>query len=231
MTVAEASLASIAIFRDLPPGDLESLAQRCTWRRFDSDQQIVGHLDETRDVYFIVQGKVRVIVYSFAGKEVTFRDIPAGELFGELSALDGQPRSANVVALEPSLTAALSNEAFNEIVETHPEVAKALLMRLTQQVRGLTDRIFEFSTLAVKNRIHAELLRLAQDAAEDDNTAMITPVPKHAEMASRLSTHREAVTRELTQLAQSGLLERRKEGLLIRDLERLGRMVEEVQGL
>ena len=231
MKVAEASLADVAIFRDLPAADLEALSQRCTWRRFDSDQQIVGHLDDTRDVHFIVRGKVRVIVYSFAGKEVTFRDIPAGELFGELSALDGQPRSANVVALEPSLTAALSNEVFNEIVDSHPKIAKALLLRLTQQVRGLTERIFQFSTLAVKNRIHAELLRLAEASCDDGNTAMITPVPKHAEMASRLSTHREAVTRELTQLAQNGLLERRKEGLFIRDLERLGRMVEEVQGV
>jgi DNA-binding GntR family transcriptional regulator len=85
------------------------------------------------------------------------------------------------------------------------------------------------STLGVKNRIHAELLRLAQRKMKDGKTAVISPAPTHADIASRVSTHREAVTRELNQLAHIGLLERRPGALFVADVPTLARMVEEVR--
>jgi len=82
----------------------------------------------------------------------------------------------------------------------------------------------------VKNRIHVELLRLACDHMRDERTAVISPAPTHADIASRVSTHREAVTRELNHLAQSGLVERRSRTLIIHDVPRLTHMVQEVLG-
>ncbi len=109
-------------------------------------------------------------------------------------------------------------------------VAEATLKRLTNQLRVLSERVFEFSTLTVKNRIHAELLRLARDHMRGENTAAISPAPTHAHIASRVSTHREAVTRELNDLARAGLIERRHGVLIIRDVNHLIRMVREVVG-
>jgi CRP-like cAMP-binding protein len=114
-----------------------------------------------------------------------------------------------------------------EILESHPSATAIMLKQLTRQVRALTERVFEFSTLAVKNRIHAELLRLARDHMVDDVTAVIVPSPTHADIASRISTHREAVTRELTELSRQGLVERRHGSLVVRDVPRLERMVRE----
>ncbi len=225
-----ASLLRIDILRDVAEGDLDDLAKRCQWRRYSRDQQILGYGDESQDVFFLVRGRVRAINYSLAGKEVSFRDIEAGDTFGEFAAIDGQPRSANVVALEDSLLASMTSKVFWDVLTRHPEVAAATLKRLTAQVRSLTERVFEFSTLAVKNRIHAELLRLARDHPDGDNQAVISPAPKHAEIASRLSTHREAVTRELNELAHSGLIERRERTLVITDMAQLEHMVEEVLG-
>jgi CRP-like cAMP-binding protein len=96
------------------------------------------------------------------------------------------------------------------------------------QIRVLTTRVFEFSTLAVNNRIQAELLRLARQAGGvDGNIATIEPAPKHAEIASRISTHREAVAREISRLEALGLLQRKSRRIIITDLRRLARMVEE----
>src|SRR3546814_17818984 len=81
----------------------------------------------------------------------------------------------------------------------------ALLTSLIGTVRTLSERIFEFSTLAVKNRIHSELLRLAREGEHVGKTAHISPAPTHADIASRISTHREAVTRDLNELTKSGL--------------------------
>lgn len=224
------ALGEIAIFREVAEDELEALAHRCHWRRFSRDQQILGYGDDSHDVFFVVQGRVRAINYSVGGKEVSFRDIDAGDTFGEFAAIDGQPRSANIVALDESLIASMTSGIFWDALRDHPEVAAATLKRLTAQVRSLTARVFEFSTLAVKNRIHAELLRLARDHMAEDNVAVISPAPKHADIASRVSTHREAVTRELNDLAHHGLIERRERSLVISDVAQLEHLVEEVLG-
>lgn len=204
------------------------MAQRCRWRRYGPNEQIVGYQEENRDVFFVVSGRVRVTLFSASGKEVTFRDLNAGEMFGELAAIDGQPRSANVIALTDSLIASLSGEAFWQVLREQPEVAAVTLKRLVANVRDLSERVFEFSTLTVNNRIHAELLRLAQAHRRDEEHAIIAPAPTHAEIASRVSTHREAVTRELSRLAQAGVIERRPGKLLVLDVRRLRHMVENV---
>jgi CRP-like cAMP-binding protein len=224
------TLDGIELFENFSVRDLKAVAKRCHWRQYTADQQIVGHLDQTRDVFFIVESSVRAVIYSPAGKEISFRDISAGDMFGEFSAIDGQPRSAHVIALTDSLIASLSADEFWQVLRDYPIVAEATLKRLTKQLRILSERVFEFSALTVKNRIHAELLRLARDHSRGANKAAISPVPTHAEIASRVSTHREAVTRELNDLTRAGLIERRHGVLIIRDVEHLARMVEEVRG-
>ncbi len=222
------TLSDIELFGGLADQDIEALNRACGWRRYEADQHIVGHQDPTTDVYFIVSGQVRVIVYSPAGKEVAFRDMGAGMSFGELSAIDGEPRSANVFALTPSLLASMKADAFRKVLRDHPEVAANAMLNLAGLVRRLSDRVVEFSVLAVKNRIHAELLRLARDHGAGANEAVISPAPTHADIASRVSTHREAVTRELNALARDGLFERRGGALVITDVARLARLVEKV---
>ena len=230
MEQTEETLAGIGILKHLPDRDLAQLAGRCQWSRYGANQQVVGYQDETKDVFFIVVGEVRVTIYSLSGKTVTFRDIGAGELFGELAAIDGKPRAADVVALTESLIASMPADVFLDLMRNDPEVSASIHRQLAGLVRSLTDRVFEFSTLAVKNRIHAELLRLARDHMRDENTAVISPVPTHAEIAARVSTHREAVTRELNALERAGLIERHGGTLIIPDFARLARMVEEVLG-
>src|SRR3546814_339533 len=97
-----------------------------------------------------------------------------------------------------------------------------------------TDTLFPYTTLfrslAVKNRIHSELLRLAREGEHEGKSARISPAPTHADIASRISTHREAVTRELNDLTKSGLLTRDGRTLIISDVEELERLVHEVTG-
>jgi CRP-like cAMP-binding protein len=121
---------------------------------------------------------------------------------------------------------------FWTVVEHYPQVAAAVMRHLVGLVRALSGRVFEFSTLAVKNRIHAELLRLAREVSRlNSATVLLSPAPTHAEIASRISTHREAVTRELNEMVRAGLIERRSGGLIICDIERLARLVEDVAEL
>ena len=226
MNDAMRSLSGIELFDGLTGSDRDALARLCRWHRYTAHQFIIGHQDETNDVYFIVGGQVRVTIFSPSGKEVSFADLPAGKSFGELAAIDSAPRSATVIALSDTVLASMSAETFRRALDDHPVVAAKMVQYLAGLVRKLSDRVVEFSVLAVRNRIHAELLRLARDQGFDGDTAVITPVPTHADIASRISTNREAVTRELNALARDGLIERRDGALVIVDVARLAQLVE-----
>lgn len=226
MSDAKPSLSGIELFESLGDSDRDALVRLCRWHRFAAHQFIVGHQDQTGDVYFIVEGRVRVTVFSPSGKEISFRDLAAGECFGELSAIDGGARSATVIALCDTVLASMSAQSFRRILRDYPDVAAKVMQNLVDLVRKLSERVFEFSALAVPNRIHAELLRLARDQGIEGNAAVVAPAPTHAEIASRISTHREAVTRELNALARNGLIERRDHAFVIPDIARLAKLVE-----
>jgi CRP/FNR family cyclic AMP-dependent transcriptional regulator len=224
------TLAGIELFSNLNAEDRERIVRHCKLHQVARNQGVVLVQDTTNDVYFIVSGLVRVTMFSVTGKEVAFRDMGPGEFFGDLSAIDGMPRSSTVMTLQDSLVLSMSSQAFWETLETYPSVSKAELCRLSALVRMLSDRVFEFSTLGVQNRIHAELLRLGLTHLEGDNRANISPAPRHADIASRISTHREAVTRELNHLENTGLIERSSGAIVILDMARLSKMVEEIKG-
>jgi len=222
-------LRGIALLEGLSVERLEALARECAWRSYRAGQRIISRAAADRDVHLIVSGRVRATTYSAAGKQVTFRDLAAGELFGEVAAIDDMPRSADVVALESALTASLSPAAFRKLLREEPAVAERVLRRLASLVRRMSERVIDLSTLGVHNRIHAELLRLARESGVKQNIARIDPAPKHADMASQVSTYREQVTRELSTLAKAGIVCKDGRALLIRDVKRLQTLVEEVK--
>ena len=76
------SLQGIELFKDLSADDLATLSERCRWRRYAAQEQIIHHLDKSRDVYFIAEGEVRAITYSLDGKEVTYRLIVKAAVLG-----------------------------------------------------------------------------------------------------------------------------------------------------
>jgi CRP-like cAMP-binding protein len=220
------TLADIAIFRELAPDVVAALSRRCRWRRYGAGQTILQYQDEGRDVFFILQGRVCAIYYSASGREVRFSDIPAGELFGEFAAIDGEPRTADIVSVTDTLIASMSAELFWEVLRSHDSVCAAILRRLTGITRANQRRVVEFSTLPVRSRLHAELIRMARMNAPDGGSAIISPAPTHAEIASRISTHREAVTRELNELARAKLIAKRGSDLIIHDTGTLESLIE-----
>lgn len=226
----DGALDGIALLAPLPASERAALARRCRWRRFRAGEQIIDHQGDTAEVCFIVAGRVRVVTHSASGREISFDDIEAGGFLGEMSAIDGQPRSASVVALtEGTVAAFLAPKPFLELVAGHPDLAVTVMRRLCRIARITTDRIVEMSTLGANNRVHAELLRLARRARREGPAAVIAPIPTHADIASRVGTTRETVARVLGELSRDGLVERRPGALAVLDLARLEALVEEVR--
>lgn len=229
-TSNERSLRGITIFEELPPAALAAIEKGCAWRTYRPGESVIDYLDSSSDVFFILSGEVRASIYSVEGKAVTFSDLGPGDMFGEYAAIDGAPRSAGIMASTPCLVASMTANIFRGLIESEPLLATTLLRQSVAKVRELTARIYEFSALAVNNRIQAELLRLTKLAQLSRNTAEIDPAPLHADVASRTSTHREAVTRELSRLSKLGIVERRGRVLIVRDVARLTAMVHEATG-
>ena len=228
-TAMATELAGIAILRGLAPAELAALSRRCRWRRYGAGQTILQHGDDGRDVYFVVHGRACAMYHSANGHEVRFGDLQAGDVFGEFAAIDRAPHMADVVCVTETLLAIMPGDLFREVLLRHESVCTAVLRRLTLIARTMSQRVIEFSTLPVRGRVHAELLRLARIDGTDrrPRVAVIAPAPTHADMASRISTHREAVSRELASLSRTGLIERRGSDLVLRDIAALAGMVEE----
>lgn len=228
-TTAE-TLNLIVVFRDLPIEDRQRLAEQICIRRCKPRELVITQDDNSTDVFFVISGHVRATLFSTNGKEVDFQDLGPSEMFGELSAIDDQPRSTHVVTLSESIIASMSRDDFWAALTTYPTVTRHTLLRLTGLVRMHCDRIFEYSTLGVKNRIHAELFRLAREVSSEDGEIEIIDAPTHSEIASRVATHREAVTRECKSLEAMGLIKWRPQQHIIKDVRALERMVKEVKG-
>ena len=210
--------ASTVFLSRLAEEDRAALAARWVVRHYQRDEMVIAHDESGRDVFFVLEGRARVTVFSERGRAVAFRDMEPGDIFGELAAIDGRVRSASVVALETMRAARLSDTAFRDIVKARPTFTWALLEHLSAQVRRLTDRVYEFSTLVVRKRLIRELLRLAETAEQGEGQALIAPAPTHFELAARISTHREAVSREMSALAKRKLIAKSGGNLVIRDL-------------
>jgi CRP-like cAMP-binding protein len=226
-----ATLDGILLFRDLSQKQRDDLARHCRFRRYTEGEHIIDGQSTGRDVFFVVSGAVRVVNYSPSGREVAFDDIPAGNYFGELAALDGGPRSAFVQSQVPgTVAAAMPPDIFIDLLLSNPRVALEIMRRLARVIRFSTERIMDLSTVGANNRVHAELLRLAQATQHDGRQAVISPIPHHADIASRVSTTRETVARVFSELTRAGMLERGKSALVVLDLRRLAELVEDLRG-
>ncbi len=224
------ALRRISLLDGLSEACLDGLAQQCAWHNVMPHQALATRTEDRREVYFLVSGRVRVTTYSANGRQVTFRDCSAGEHFGDIAAIDGLPRSADVVALESGLVAGLAREHFLALLRDEPRVALRVMHGLASLVRQLSERVIDLSTLGVHHRLHIELLRLAQQAGVKDNRARLDPSPRHAVLAGQISTNREQITRELNALLREGLLSKDDRALVITDIARLAAKVSQARG-
>jgi CRP-like cAMP-binding protein len=211
-------LQEIELFKGLDRLRLREIAAQCRWIRLRRNQYVVRRGATDQQVYFVIAGLVRIAAPAGRGRRIIFRDVGAGGLFGEQAALDARPHFADAQALRESLLASMRPEIFQAMLASDALVRERLLHRLTDSVRELADRLLELGAQPVQRRILIELLRFARAAAAGSGTVRIDPAPTHSDIASRVGTSREQVTRALSRLARQGLLGREGRALVLRDV-------------
>ena len=205
----------------LPDAARARLTELASIQTYQRDQAVIGHEEESSEVFFVFDGLARATIFSENGKIVAFRDIAEGEIFGELSAIDGAPRSASVIAVTDLRVGRLGQATFRQLVEEEPGFAWTVLQYLTGQVRSMTARITEFSTMLGSDRLLEELIRMAEATGAESGSVDVHPAPTHFDLAARISTHREAVSREMAKLGRNELIRKKPGGILAIDLDGL----------
>lgn len=227
--VEPARLDSVQLFEGLGETLMRNIERNVVWRRFARNEQIMGRDSDSRDVYFVVSGSVQVKNFSFSGREIALARVTSGGYFGELSAIDNEPRSANVIAAEQCLLASMSPSSFQALLAEHPEVGRRVMQRLARIIRICDERIMDLSTLGAVQRVYVELLRLAKPDAAVPSLWSIYPMPTQADIAGRASTTRETVARVLSQLTSAEIVSRKGKTLYLQEREKLQVMAERLE--
>jgi CRP/FNR family cyclic AMP-dependent transcriptional regulator len=226
----QTAMRELALLQSASKETLKRIDQEGRHVSYGKGQEILARSEDSDEVFILISGLAKVTVFSASGKAVNFRRVGPGEIFGEFAAIDGERRSATVEAAEATSVISIGSTLFRELMETDNAFMHAVMHHLVTMLRSLTARVVEFSTLAVTNRIHSEILRMASSSNPGGELYEINPAPTHSEIAGRISTHREAVSREISRLKQLGIVATRGRALVVKDLPRLERMVHDATG-
>lgn len=223
---AKRTLSNIEILSEAPPDVIHALENKCRWAVAEENQMIVDRDDESTEVFFITDGRVKVLDFLANDQEIALAELGPGTAFGELSAIDSSRRSARVTALEETTLAALPSRDFRNLLMECPGIAIMLLKRFAGLIRTLNNRVTSLSTLSPHQRVYFELLRMSEPNPAGDGTWMIHYLPKHEEIASWSGTSREDVAMAIGNLAREGIVGRKHKSLVIKDHGRLQMLVD-----
>lgn len=221
-------LAGIDLFEGVSEEDLLTIESECHFQRHKAGEEIFNRATDNRDVFFVIAGRVRIVNFSVSGREVAYAEIAAGTYFGELSAIDGEPRSASIVAFEDCLLASLERNAFLNVLRRHPATGLKVLQRMAGIIRTCDERIMDLATLSAYQRVYRKLLDMMRPDPVRADSWLIYPLPTQAEIASQASTTRETVARVLGQLSNEEIVERKGKTLYIREQKKLMILAERV---
>ena len=202
-------LRNIPIFTDLSDSDLNRIASKMVSRDYEKGQMILLE-ESTGETFFIMtSGTVKVTRLSDDGREVILALLGESDFFGEMSLLDGEGRSANIVANEDAEVMTLSRRDFLECLETYPKIAISLLEELAVRLRKSDQQIESLSLSDSEQRIGITLIRLAEERGTiKRGDVTVQNLPYQQDIANMAGTSRETVSRTLKLLEDKKLVKR-----------------------
>ena len=179
---------------------LQAMAERGGLKAFPSNAVLVNEEDDSDSIYILLKGKVKVYGAGANGREVVYTTLGAGEYFGEMT-LDGGPRSASVMTLEPTTCVVVTGANVRDFLGSHPDFALHLIRKLIALVRRSTDTVKRLALDDVYTRISKLLYELAE---EDAGRLVVSDKLTQQDIADRVGSSREMVSRIFKQLTIGG---------------------------
>ncbi len=202
---------AFCLFSDLPEPMVAELRPLAVRRMVPRNVMLFLQGDPGSSLYIVESGKLKAFVDDKRGNQVILNVIGPGEYFGELSLIDGGPRSASVVTLTDSTLSVIGQEPFQQFLSQHPVAALAVSRALVSRIRSLTDSVRDMALLDVYGRVVSKLRKLAEG---EEN--VIHPRPTHQELASMVGSSREMVSRIMRELITGGYVEQASTALYLK---------------
>jgi CRP-like cAMP-binding protein len=220
------SLRDCALFRDAGDPALAQVVGRLRQRRFRRNEVIFHQGDPGDSLHIVDEGSVKITLPSPEGDEAIIATLRQGDFFGELALLDGAPRSATAVALEPTTTLALPRDAFLELLDQDRGLRDALLTGLAHELRRVTGHVEELHFLDLAGRLAMRLSRLARDADPSSDEVRLDWPYTQSDLASMIGGTRQSVNKLLSELVNDGLVVLEPDALVIPSVSALLRTAE-----
>lgn len=214
-------LQTVSIFWDLKSKELGYIAEKMVARHYDNGNYIFLEDSDGEQCFFVLEGSVKVTRLSKDGREVILAMLNEGDFFGEMSLLDGESRSANVIALEKTEVLTLDRRDFLDVVNDYPQIAVQLLKELAGRLRKSDRQIASLSLSDAEKRIALCIIRFADEQGVIQNGKVSIPkTPIQQDIANMAGTSRETVSRALSILEKEGLIARNGRELMILDYKK-----------
>ncbi len=225
MATQTSILREVPIFTGLNDEDLDIIMRMTVRRTYPKNTMIVIEEDRGDMLYIIESGSVKITRLDDEGREVILAILGSSEFFGEMALLDGQGRSANVMAIDDSVLYTLHRRDFLDVLERFPTISILLLREMTSRLRKSDQQIKSLSLSDAEHRIGIAIHRFAEDMGIFKlGQVIINRLPYQQDIANMSGTSRETVSRMLKNLEQKGLVEREGRRLIIHDYAGFSRL-------
>jgi CRP/FNR family transcriptional regulator, cyclic AMP receptor protein len=214
------SLARCALFAGLSPEILRALEESSRVRHFPKGQIVCSEGDPGDSLIVLEEGQAKVCRFTFEGQEIVLSLVNAPVAFGELSLIDGAPRSATIVATTPVAVRLIERTKFNDLLEREPELARGLLHALARMVRATNERLVDLQTLDVPGRVAKWLLALSTLQSPIEGVAIPFTISQ-SDLAAELGATRVSVNRALKTFERRGIIKLERDRIVLRDPDSL----------
>jgi CRP-like cAMP-binding protein len=200
-------LRTVPIFSELSSEDIASLARLTSRRSCPKDTVVFFENEEGDSFFIIVDGRIKVTILGDDGREVILSVLGRGDFFGEMALLDNEPRSATAIAVEDTELLSLHRNDFQSVLSDNRSIMSALIKILTARLRRANHQISTLALLDVYGRVARVIVDTARDEGKRLKDGRIAfRRATHQEIANRIGTTRETVTRMLKDLERQGLI-------------------------
>ncbi len=218
-------LKNIPLFSELDDYDLQRIADLMVTKKYKKNNLIIFEDDLGSNLFFIKSGRVKISGISHEGGEAIFSILGEGEFFGELSLIDGLPRSATVTSIDDVELWVLHRGDFLEMLEKYPQIAITLLKELARRIRRSDMQIKSLSLKDARGRVASTLIRLAEDiGVVRGGKVVIQELPLQRDLANIAGTSRETISRVIKKLEDEGHLVKTENSLVFNDFNDFKRM-------
>ena len=223
MTTSAELLQRVPLLASLTDGDRGSLAAALSRHRYRRGDIIFQKDDPGHALYIVERGSVRIYVPSSQGSDLILAVMGAGDFFGDLSLLDGRPRSASAAATTETMLLALERADFIAMITSRPQAAMAVLEAVARRLRETDEMASDLAFLDVAGRLAKKLLELAAaHGVQRASSGVLIDLPvTQEELANMIGVTRESVNRNLSDFKKMGLITNQGRKIIVKDATRL----------